>query len=203
MRLLVITDWTLGERALLAALERVCALGARVGVQHRHPGAATRTFLAQARALAELCANFGNPLFINARLDVALLVAAHLHLPVDAPTPAEVRPHLPPDRWVSAAVHSEAELRRAAGADLFLLSPVFPPGSKPGDERPPLGPSGYARLRKLAAGRPALALGGLDAERLRALGTVDAVAVQGAVLRAPDARAAAEGLLAAFPPGDA
>jgi thiamine-phosphate pyrophosphorylase len=198
MRLLLLTDWSLGERALLTQLEPVCALGAEVGVQHRNPGAQTRPFLAQARALAELCGRFGNPFFVNARLDVALLVGAHLHLPVDAPTPAEVRPHLPPGRWLSAAVHNEEELQRAAGADLYLLSPVFAPGSKPGDTRPTLGPAGYARLRALAAGRPALALGGMNVQRLRELGAVDGVALQSAVLRAPDARAAAEALLAFF-----
>jgi thiamine-phosphate pyrophosphorylase len=195
VRLLVVTDWARGERALLAALEAVCALGAEVGVQHRHPGADTRTFLAQARTLAGLCARAGNPLFVNGRLDVALLVGAHLHLPVDAPTPAEVRPHLPAGCQLSAAVHDEGELARATGADLVLLSPVFAPGSKPADARPTLGPAGYQRLRERTS-VPAFALGGIRVDRLALLGPVDGVAVQGAVLGAQDPAAVAADILA-------
>ncbi len=168
-----------------------------MGVQHRHPGAASRPFLAQARLLAALCARHANPLFVSARLDVALLVGAHLHLPVDAPTPADVRPHLPAGRWVSASVHDEAELARADGADLLLLSPVFRPGSKPNDTRPTLGREGYARLA--ARSRcPAFALGGIRAERLTALLGVEGAAVRSAVLEAEDPAAAAAELLAAL-----
>jgi len=187
----------LGEHRLLRALEQACSLGPAVGVQHRHPGAATRPFLAEARLLAALCARQANPLFVNGRLDVALLVGAHLHLPVDGPTPVDVRPHLPAGRWVSASVHDEAELARAKGADLVLLSPVYRPGSKPEDARPTLGQEGYARLRALSS-CPALALGGIRLERLAELGRVEGAAVQSAVLEADDPAAAAGALLAAL-----
>jgi thiamine-phosphate pyrophosphorylase len=196
MRLLLVTDWSLGEQRLLQALEEACALGPEVGVQHRHPEAPTRPFLAEARTLAALCATHQNPLFVNGRLDVALLVGAHLHLPVDAPTPADVRRHLPPGRWVSASVHDEAELQRAAGADLVLLSPVFTPG-KPGPPQKTLGPEGYARLRA-ASTCPALALGGIRLDSLTALGPVEGVAVQSAVLRHAQPGAAARALLRAL-----
>jgi thiamine-phosphate pyrophosphorylase len=194
MRLLLVTDWSLGQHRLLEALEQVCALGPTVGVQHRHPEATTRAFLAEARLLASLCTRHSNPFFVNGRLDVALLVGAHLHLPVDAPTPADVRPHLPKGRWVSAAVHDEAELQRASGADLVLLSPVFRPTSKQEDARPTLGPVGYARLRARAL-CPALALGGIRPDRLALLDSLEGVAVQGAVLHAPDPAGVARALL--------
>ena len=195
MRLLVVTDWSLGEARLLRALEQACALGAEVGVQHRHPEAPTRAFLQEARALASLCAQYNNPFFVNGRLDVALLVGAHLHLPVDAPTPAAVRPHMPAGKLVSAAAHDEAELGRAAGADLVLLSPVFRPSSKPTDKRPTLGPEGYARL-SVRSTCPTLALGGIRPDTLRLLGQVEGVAVQGAVLASPDPAGVARALLA-------
>jgi thiamine-phosphate pyrophosphorylase len=194
MRLLLITDWSLGEGRLLAALEQACALGEQVGVQHRHPESDTRQFLGEARLLATLCARYQNPLFVNGRLDVALLVGAHLHLPVDGPTPAQVRPHLPAGRWVSAAVHDEAELRRAWGADLVLLSPVFRPNSKPDDARVSLGAGGYARLRALSA-CPSFALGGIGPDSLRLLGAVEGAAVQGAVLGAAKPATVARALL--------
>jgi thiamine-phosphate pyrophosphorylase len=195
LRLLVVTDWSLGEKHLLEALEAVCALGTEVGVQHRHPESPTRDFLQEARRLASLCGAYDNPLFVNGRLDVALLVGAHLHLPVDGPTPSEVRPHLPQGTLVSAAVHNEAELVRADGADFLLLSPVFRPSSKPSDTRPTLGREGYARLRARAK-CPALALGGIGPDTLPLLGPVDGVAVQGAVLASPDPAGVARVLLA-------
>src|SRR5215831_5286884 len=138
-KLIVITDWTLPEALHRTALESVARLGPAVCIQHRDPGAPVRTFLDRARWLSEVVRESATQLCINGRLDVALLVGGHLHLPVDAPRPREVRPHLPPDRWISAAVHSVDELRLGRGADLVLLSPVFAPGSKLDDNRPPLG----------------------------------------------------------------
>ena len=127
-RLIVITDWRLPRARLLAALERALEAGPEVAVQHRHPDAPARTFLEEARLLAQLCHARGNPLFVNGRLDVALLVGAHLHLPALGPTVADVRPHLPAGRQVSVAVHNEEEARLARGADLALVSPVYAPG---------------------------------------------------------------------------
>lgn len=69
---------------------------------------------------------------------------------------------------LTAACHDAAELARAAaiGADLALLSPVFPTESHPGAEH--LGP---ARFRALAAAAslPVLALGGVDETNAAAL----------------------------------
>jgi thiamine-phosphate pyrophosphorylase len=155
-----------------------------------------RGFLERGRWLAAITGEGGAQLAINARLDVALLVGAHLHLPVDAPRPREVRGHLPADRWISAAVHSEEELLEARGADAVLLSPVFSPGSKSGDTRAPLGPEGFARLACLAWPLPCFALGGMTPERLASLTRCQGAAVQSYVLHAPAPAAAAVGLLA-------
>jgi thiamine-phosphate pyrophosphorylase len=200
LRLLVVTDWSLGEASLLRALEQLCALGAEVAVQHRHPGTPTRAFLREARMLASLCGQYNTRLFVNGRLDVALLVGAHLHLPVDGPTPAQVRPHLPKGALLSAAVHDEAELARAVGADFLLVSPVFPPSSKPSDTRPTLGPLGYARLSAHSP-CPTLPLGGIRPDTLPLLGPVAGVAVQGAVLASQDPAGVARALLACLAAG--
>jgi thiamine-phosphate pyrophosphorylase len=189
----------MGERSLLAALEEVLPLGAAVAIQHRHPGAEGRELLREARLLAARCDRFGVPLFVNERLDVALLVDAHLHLPARGPDVDDVRRFLPHGRWISAAVHDEREAERASGADLALVSPVFGAGSKPDDARPPLGPDGFARLAR-GMGCAAFALGGVDPERALRLppGVTAGVAAISAVLRAPRPRGAAEALLAAI-----
>ncbi len=193
-RLVVITDWRLPRERLLTALERALEVGPEVAVQHRHPEAPVRQFLEEARVLAELCRRRGNPLFVNGRLDVALRVGAHLHLPAGGLTPGDVRPHLPEGRWVSVAVHDEQEAREARGADLALVSPVFSPGSKPDDTRPTLGPEGFRRLAS-ALPCPALALGGITPERAATLAGAHGFAVISAVLEAEDPRAAAERMI--------
>ena len=68
----------------------------------------------------------------------------------------------------TAPVHSRMELiaARRSGADLALLSPVFPTRSHPHART--LGPVGFARLAA-TAGLPIIALGGMDARRFRAL----------------------------------
>ena len=194
-RLIVITDWTLPEDTHRAALEAVAPLGPDLCIQHRDSGAPVRTFLERARWLAVMTGRSGAQLAINGRLDVALLVDAHLHLPVDGPRPGEVRPFLPAGRWISAAVHSEAELSEARGCDAVLLSPVFSPGSKPGDTRMPLGPEGFQRLLHRAMPLPCYALGGMTPERLQSLARCQGAAVQSHVLRAPDPVAAARAFL--------
>ena len=193
-RVVVITDWRLPRERLLTALARALEAGPEVAVQHRHPDAPGRRFLEEARVLADLCRARGNPLFINGRLDVALLVGAHLHLPAGGLTPGDVRPHLPAGRLVSVAVHDAREAGEARGADLALVSPVFAPGSKPDDTRPTLGPEGFRRLAD-ALPYPALALGGITPERAGLLPGAYGFAVISGVLEAEDPGAAAKTLL--------
>ncbi len=112
-----------------------------------------------------------------------------LHLPATGPH------H--PAAW-GRSCHSGAELdcAFAEGARYALLSPIWAPGSKPGDARPPLGPAG---LIAAAAGRPVLALGGVNAARLGQLAAAGAwgAAVLGA-LAAPHPGPAAAALRAAW-----
>lgn len=192
-QVIVITDWGLDE--LPRRVARALEAGPGVAVQHRHPGVGDRQFHEEAVQLAQVCRAAGATLFVSRRLDVALAVDAHLHLPAYGLRPADVRPHLK-DKLVSVAVHDEAEARDAAGADLALVSPVFAPGSKPTDTRPPLGPDGFHRLAQ-ALPCPALALGGLDAARAGLLRDAAGFAVVSAVLAAADPRVACAALLAA------
>ncbi|GMU58339.1 MAG: thiamine-phosphate synthase [Myxococcaceae bacterium] len=193
-RLLLITDWRLAD--LPARIARALEAGPGIAVQHRHPGAADRLFYEEALQLAQACAKAQAPLFINRRLDVALAVGAHLHLPSTGLRIADARPLLP-GRLISVAVHDEDEARAATGADLALVSPVFAPGSKPLDTRPPLGAPGWNRLCALLP-CPAFALGGVDAGRVPTLGDLPGAAVISAVLGADDPREACAALLLAL-----
>jgi thiamine-phosphate pyrophosphorylase len=192
---MLITDWAVPD--LLARVEAVVAQVNEVAVQHRHPGADDRLFLEQARALAALCTRHRAPLFINRRLDIARLVDAHLHLPSSGLEVAAVKAYLP-GRWVSLAVHDASQAQ--PGADLALLSPVFPPGSKPHDTRPPLGVAGFKTLAQ-ALTCPAFALGGVTLETAGQLAGAAGVAVVSAVWKAAAPAEAARGLVRALGPG--
>jgi thiamine monophosphate synthase len=82
-----------------------------------------------------------------------------VHLPSD---------HPPVTSRHGRSCHDAAELDRAffEGCTYALLSPVFPPSSKPEDRRSPLGIEEFLRW---SAGRPVVALGGVDAGRAEAL----------------------------------
>ncbi len=191
--LVVITDWSLGEPRLFSQLEAALGAGPAVAVQHRNPGATARVYFEQAVRLRALCARFAAPLFVSARLDVALALEAHLHLPAWGLRPADVRDQLPSGRWLSVAVHNEAEAADAAGAHLALVSPVFPTSSKPGAAL--LGPAGFARLTA-GLGCPAFALGGVTAQRAAQLPRGTGLAVSSAVLSAADPAAVVRALAA-------
>jgi thiamine-phosphate pyrophosphorylase len=185
--LIVITDWSLGETDLLARLARALEAGPGIAVQHRHPEATARQLFDEGVKLKALCERHAAPLFINRRLDVALALGASLHLPAYGLLPADVRGRVP---RISVAVHSPQEAKRAAGADLALVSPVFGKG-----DAKPLGPEGFAQLAK-ALPCPAYALGGVTEPVKGAAGH----AVISAVLRADDPREAATRLLASPTP---
>lgn len=196
-RVLIITDWALGEAALLSRLEQALSAGPHVAVQHRHPGATDRRFFDEAQQLHRLCEAADAPLFINSRVDVALALGAHVHCTGSSLPPREVRPLLARAgaglRFISCAVHREGD--ELEGADLALLSPVFSPRSKPLDARPTLGPDGFARLSATLP-CPAFALGGIETTNA---GSVKAagVAVISAVLHSSDPQAATRALLTA------
>jgi thiamine-phosphate pyrophosphorylase len=116
--------------------------------------------------LARLCRCRGVVLLVAADGQAALRHGAGLHLPDRTPARA-LLPFLLRRRGrrrplLVCAAHGRRGVVRARrlGADAILLSPAFPTASHPG--APALGPLRWAALAR-AAGRPALALGGITA----------------------------------------
>jgi thiamine-phosphate pyrophosphorylase len=181
LRLILITDWQVVDlRERLMRILQSAPQG--VAIQHRHPAASGRLFYEQAQWLAQACAQAQVPLFINGRLDVALALHTHLHLPVSGLSVGEVREHLPPRCLISCAAHNAEEVDAAQGADLMLLSPVFSPTSKPADARPTLGRSGFESLAKATRAK-AVALGGISVATRALLPPDTALAMMGTVWR--------------------
>lgn len=132
---------------------------------------------------------------VNGRPRVATALGAGLHLPADAPSPAEgVWP-----LW-GRSVHSPEEAARHAeeSPDYLLVGPVYPTDSKPG--HPGGGLSLVESTARAAAPVPVLAIGGIDATNAGAVVAAGAVgvAVRGAVLAASDPERAARSILEAM-----
>lgn len=149
--------------------------------------------LALAKDIVRACRSRGLIVLIAGDAALARRLHAHgLHLP-EARIPRAGRLRRPwPGFLISAACHHEAALFRAgrAGADLALLSPIFPTESHPG--APALGPLRLAALARILArrypGLAILALGGISERRAAALSpiAIAGLAGIGAFTRAKD-----------------
>ena len=152
--------------------------------------------LAAGRELLAITGRYGSPLFLNDRVDVALLLgAAGAHLPARG-LPVKVARRIAPDLLLGASTHSLAEARMAVagGADLVTLGPVWATPSKAGMGEP----VGVVMLGEVVqrVAVPVFALGGVDKERAGECVAAGArLACIRAVLDAEDPAAAVAGLI--------
>ncbi len=180
----------------LAAI--LLAGGARL-LQLRLKDATPRALLAAAAAIAPRARAAGALFVVNDRPDVARAVGADgVHLGQDDLPVAAARRVVGPEALIGVSTHDLDEARRAAadGADYLGVGPVYATGSK----RDPLPARGLALVRAVRAtvGLPLVAIGGITpalAPDVRAAGA-DAVAMIGALVRAPDPAAAVRETLA-------
>ncbi len=161
-----------------------------VAVQLRDKSSGARAMLDRLERLLPLCRAAAVPLFANDRADLAALAGVNgVHvgqhdLPVELARAVGARLGIALSVGVSA--HDEAELDRALGMrpDYIALGPVFDTLSKRLPE-PTIGLTGLAKLvaRAAPSGLPLVAIGGLDATRLRLVGPiVGCAAVIGALV---------------------
>jgi thiamine-phosphate pyrophosphorylase len=195
-----------GADGLVARAAAVVRGGATM-VQVRLKNADARTLVEVTRRLVDAVPV---PVVVNDRPDVALAAgAAGVHLGFDDLPVAAARRLVPPGFVVGASLGEEAEAPNARDADYVGIGPVFDTPTKP-DAGAPIGTAGFSRLLALG-GRPAAAIGGVDATNAAAV--VHAGAQGIAVIRAvfgardPEAaartvRAAVEAARAASPAGD-
>lgn len=122
-----------------------------------------------ARRTARLSRARGLVLMIGGDGRAALALGAGLHVPDRGPC-RNLLPFLlnRRGRLLSVAVHGRTGVARAGRlrADAALVSPAFPTESHPG--APALGPIRWGALAR-SVGRPAVALGGMTAGRMRCL----------------------------------
>jgi thiamine-phosphate pyrophosphorylase len=139
--------------------------GADLAVQLRSPELSTRALYALGQELRARTRRVGAMLWVNDRLDLALLLEADgIHLgrrSIAAPEARRVLGSI----LVTRSVHDERELEaaRAEGADAALVSPIFPSP----DKGEPLGLEAIVAMRRLAPELPLIALGGVTLENAR------------------------------------
>ena len=172
----------LGASLGLAPSEWVDALRAQVFaaaaagidlVQVREPDLDAATL---ARLVGAVIADTGQTatrILVNDRLDIALVAgAAGVHLKERSFSVAKARTLAPAGFWIGLSVHDPKTAAVAGNADYLVAGTVLPTVSKPAGAC--LGWAGLSKVVKAAAGRPVLAIGGID------LPSIPFVAVSGA-----------------------
>jgi thiamine-phosphate pyrophosphorylase len=199
LRLMVVTDASLLKGGDPVDACRRAVRGGATVVQVRLKNAPPRHVLALAR---QLVGTLAVPVLVNDRVDVALTAgAAGAHLGQDDPPLNALRPHVPPGFLLGISVGSETEGARARAwdADYWSIGPCYATAHK-FDAGPPLGPSGFATLARLAPpGVPVIGIGGITAENAGAIVAAGAtgVAAIGAIWGASDPEAAARAIRSA------
>ena len=196
LRLVAITDDAEDHRPTL--VERVAAAvrGGATSVQVRLKTASSREVVEITKAII---AKVDVPVIVNDRADIALAAgAAGVHVgEADLPV-AAIRRFAPEGFIIGASLGSDAELANARDADYVGVGPVFASDSK-NDAGSAIGVDGFTKLAGLVT-HPAVAVGGIDAERALQITVHGAagVAVINAIFKADDPETATREIAAAI-----
>jgi thiamine-phosphate pyrophosphorylase len=184
-----VTDRGLCGARPLAEVVLQAIRGGAVCVQLREKEVSTRFFIEEAGRIKTLMADFGVPLIINDRLDVALAVGADGVHVGQSDMPYDIARKLMGQKAiVGLSVETWEDVERAQGLDCDYLgvSPVFATPTKT-DTKKPWGLEGLARIRAFSR-HPLVAIGGLNAGNAEAavMAGADCIAVVSAICAAAD-----------------
>ncbi len=164
-RLYAITDSKRYGEDFEGALRRILQRGVRM-VQLREKDLTGREYYHLALKVREITREYSALLFINDRLDVALVVGADgVHLPENGIPPKAVK-EIAPGLLVGYSAHSleSALYAQEQGADFITLSPIFETSSHP--KAKPLGLIYMQEVAKRVQ-IPIYALGGITWDRIK------------------------------------
>jgi thiamine-phosphate diphosphorylase len=163
-------------RAWDDALRTQARAAAQAGVdllQVREPDLDAAALVYLVKAIVNDVKGTATRVLVNDRLDVAWAAgAAGVHLKERSFAVDTVRRTTAPGFWIGRSVHSAATAGSAGTADYLIAGTVSPTVSKPSAVC--LGWEGLSAVVRAAAGRPVLAIGGID------LPSIPLVAVRGA-----------------------
>ena len=196
LRLVAITDDAEEQRSTLVDRVAAAVRGGATSVQVRLKGATPREVVEIASAIVR---KVSVPVIVNDRADIALAAgAAGVHVgEADLPVSA-IRRFAPANFIIGASLGGDAELANAKEADYVGIGPLFATDTK-GDAGKAIGIEGFRKLAGLA-GRPAVAVGGLSADRAAQVMAAGAagVAMINAIFRGDDPESAARSIAAAI-----
>jgi thiamine-phosphate pyrophosphorylase len=204
LRLMVITDPAFLKGRDAVSISLAAVRGGATMVQVRWKDGTARDLLALTQALVGALPP-AVPVLVNDRVDVALAAgAAGAHLGQDDVPPTAIRARTPPGFLLGTSVGNSTEASRTRDwpVDYWSIGSCYVTANKP-DAGAPLGPGGFAALRRLAPpGMPVIGIGGINPSNAAAIVTAGAagVAVIGAVLGAEDVEAATRQLRTALGP---
>lgn len=203
---LVTDDRVLAEGGFPARAQAVGAgAGARAAIHLRGPGTPARRLWEVARDVKDRLQGTGCPLFVNDRVDLALLLRpAGVHLGARSLPPERARALFGPAGLLGRSVHGAGEVAALGpegleSLDYLVVGTLFATPSHPGREG--AGPERVREVAEVAGGLPVLGIGGITPERIPEVLEAGAhgVAVLRAVWDADDPGAAAADLVAALP----
>ena len=196
LRLVAITDDAEDQRSTLVDRVVAAVRGGATSVQVRLKRATPREVVEIAR---EIMSKVPVPVIVNDRADIALAAgAAGVHVgEADLPVSA-IRRFTPAGFIIGASLGGNAELANAKDADYVGIGPLFTTDSKD-DAGKAIGIDGFRKLAELS-GLPAIAVGGLSADRAAQVMAAGAagVAVVNAIFKADDPERAARAIAAAI-----
>ena len=195
--LYLVTDRGLSRGRSTIEVVAAAVRGGVTVVQFREKVAETRDFVKEALAVHCLLEDWGIPMIVNDRIDVALAVSADgVHLGQKDMPIEMARKILGPDKIIGISAESVADAAAAekAGADYLGVSPIYATPTKT-DTAAALGLEGLRQIRE-AVDLPLVGIGGLNArnaaEAIRH--GADGVAVVSAIVSADDPEKAAREL---------
>lgn len=182
-RLYLITDRKLcPNEDLVPAVKEALDAGVRL-IQLREKDLPATRLLELARELRTLTAGYEARLFINDRIDIALISKADgVHLGQTSFSPKDARSIKKNRLLIGVSTHGIEEAKKAEdeGADFITFGPIYPMPSKAG-YGVPLGLDMLKKARE-AVHVPLFAIGGIGRDRMRDV--IDAGADGAALIRA-------------------
>jgi thiamine-phosphate pyrophosphorylase len=154
-------------RAIVDQAQAAAASGVDL-FQIRERDVTDRALLALATQVLDRVKGSSMRVLINDRLDIALAAGAHgVHLKSSGIPASSARPLAPAGFLIGCSAHTSIEVERGSGggADFVIFGTIYPTTSKPAGH-PWAGEQGLADAARLS-GVPVLAIGGIDAARVR------------------------------------
>ncbi len=195
----VITDTSIQSRFTHTQLAEMAIRGGADTIQFRQKIGTTRQLVETAQSVQSVCSQYGVPLIVNDRADIALAVGSEgVHFGQDDLPVTIGRRMVPSETIIGASARTEEKILAAItdGADYIGFGPIYQTSSKPDAESA----KGLEALRRMCeiAQCPVIAIGGITAETAYEVVRAGAhgIAVISAVCKQPHPVAATQRLLA-------